>query len=144
MPDYQLTDTAIVIRLADGANIPSDPANADRQRYTQWLADGGVPLPYEPPAIDPSQLQAAIVQATQQRLDDFACTRNYDGILSACTYATSTVPKFAAEGQYAVQARDATWAALYALLEEVQAGTRQVPGSFDDVAPLLPALEWPQ
>ena len=89
-------------------------------------------------------LQQSIVDATQQRLDDFARTRNYDGILSACTYATSAVPKFAAEGQYAVQARDATWAALYAFMADVQAGKQPVPTGFADVEPLLPALEWPQ
>ena len=98
----------------------------------------------QPPVPSAEQLQAEIVAATQQRLDDFARTRNYDGILSACTYATSLVPKFATEGQYAVQARDATWATLYALLAEVQSGTRPAPASFDDVAPLLPELEWPQ
>ena len=87
-------------------------------------------------------LQQSIVDATQKRLDDFARTRNYDGILSAATYATSTVPKFAAEGQYAVQARDATWAVLYALLEEVQSGKRPMPAGFDEVALLLPDLEW--
>lgn len=107
----------------------------------EWVAAYTPPVP-EP--LTPEQLQAMVVQATQQRLDDFARTRNYDGILSACTYATSTAPKFAAEGQYAVQARDATWAALYALLAEVQAGTRTAPASFADVAPLLPVLEWPQ
>ena len=143
MPDYQLTDSTIVIRLADGANIPNDPANADYQRYEQWLAAGGVPLPLKPQASDPAQLQAMVVQSTQQRLDDFARTRNYDGILSACTYATSSVPKFATEGQYAVQARDATWAALYVLLAEVQAGTRPMPTSYDDVEQMLPTLEWP-
>ena len=95
-------------------------------------------------ARNPVPLQQRIVDATQKRLDDFARTRNYDGILSACTYATSTVAKFAADGLYAVQARDATWAALYALLSEVQAGTRPVPDDFEDVAPLLPPLEWPQ
>ncbi len=94
-------------------------------------------------ARNPVPLQQRIVDATQKRLDDFARTRNYDGILSACTYATSTVPKFAAEGQYAVQARDATWAALYALLAEVQAGTQPVPTGFEDVEPLLPPLAWP-
>lgn len=87
-------------------------------------------------------LQHSIVDSTQQRLDAFARTRNYDGILSACTYATSTVPKFQAEGQYAVQVRDATWAALYAFMADVQAGTRPVPSGFEDVEPLLPALEW--
>ena len=88
-------------------------------------------------------LQASIVQQTQQRLDDFAKTRNYDGILSACTYATSTVPKFAAEGQYAVNARDNTWAALYALMAEVEAGTRPMPSGFADIEADLPVLAWP-
>lgn len=88
-------------------------------------------------------LQQSIVDATQQRLDEFARTRNYDGILSACTYATSAVPKFAAEGQYAVQARDATWAALYQFMADVQAGTQPVPSGFEDVEPLLPVMAWP-
>ena len=58
-------------------------------------------------------LQDSIVAATQQRLDDFAKTRGYDSILSACTYATSQVAEFAAEGQYCVNVRDLTWAKLY-------------------------------
>lgn len=115
------------------------PEDFDPARMSDYVVAAGIlSLP------DPPSLQERVVTATQQRLDDFARTRNYDGILSACTYATSVVPKFQAEGQYAVQVRDATWAALYALLDEVQAGTRQVPESFDDVTPLLPVLEWPQ
>lgn len=117
-------------------DAPEDFDPARMQDYV--VAAGIIALP------DPPSLQEQAVAATQERLDDFARMRNYDGILSACTYATSTVPKFAAEGQYAVQARDATWWALYALLGDVQAGTRPVPQSFDDVAPLLPELEWPQ
>ena len=89
-------------------------------------------------------LQQSIVNATQQRLDDFARTRNYDGILSAATYATSTIPRFSAEGQYAVQARDATWAVLYQFMADVQAGTQPVPTGFEDVELLLPVLVWPE
>ena len=89
-------------------------------------------------------LQATIIAATQARLDAFASTRNYDGILSACTYATSGVPQFAAEGQAAVNARDATWATLYTVLGEVQAGTRPVPTGFADIEGDLPALVWPE
>lgn len=105
------------------------------------------PLPAEEVAANQAAaaqaLQQSIVDATQQRLDDFARTRNYDGILSACTYATSAVPKFAVEGQYAVQARDATLAALYQFMADVQAGTQPVPTGFEDVGPLLPPLAWP-
>lgn len=88
-------------------------------------------------------VKANVIEATQARLDDFARTRNYDGILSACTYATSTVPKFQGEGQYCVEARDATWMALYEILGEVEAGTRPMPSGYADVEPELPDLVWP-
>ena len=90
-----------------------------------------------------SALIQSITQETQKRLDDFAKTRNYDGILSACTYATSTVVRFAEEGQYAVNARDVTWATLYSVMAEVEAGTRPMPAGYADIEPLLPALAWP-
>ena len=88
-------------------------------------------------------IDVVIVEATQARLDDFAKTRNYDGILSACTYASSAITKFQTEGQYCVDARDNTWATLYTIMGEVQAGTRPMPGSWADVEILLPVLTWP-
>lgn len=103
-----------------------------------------VPLTAEELQAAAREIQVQIVDATQKRLDDFAHTRNYDSILSACTYATSTVAKFQAEGQYCVEARDATWAKLYEVLAEVEAGARPVPTGFGDIEPELPVLEWPQ
>lgn len=94
-------------------------------------------------AVHVANIQASIIAATQLRLDTFAQTRNYDGILSACTYASSSVPQFAGEGQYCVDARDATWATLYDILGEVLAQTRPMPESFADIQADLPALVWP-
>lgn len=48
MSEYQLTSTHCVIRLADMAFIPFDPANADYQAYLAWLDAGNVPLPATP------------------------------------------------------------------------------------------------
>lgn len=105
-------------------------------RMGDYVIENGVAVL---PAPD---VQAAIVAATQARLDAFAQQRGYDGILSACTYATSSVPKFMREGQDAVNARDATWAALYTIMGQVQAGALPIPSGFADVEPLLPVLEW--
>lgn len=89
------------------------------------------------------QVEAQFTASIQQRLDDFARQRNYDNILSACTYATSTVANFKAEGQACVNLRDATWAAAYDILAKVQAGKRPMPTSIADIEADLPAAVWP-
>ena len=49
---YQLGNSymgsvSCVIRIADGASIPFDPANTDYQQYLAWLEQGNTPLPAE-------------------------------------------------------------------------------------------------
>lgn len=39
------TQPSCVIRIADNAFIPFDPANTDYQEYLKWLAEGNEPLP---------------------------------------------------------------------------------------------------
>lgn len=89
------------------------------------------------------QIIAQYTAGVQLHLDTFARTRSYDGILSAATYATSQVPKFKAEGQYAVEARDATWAKCYEILAAVESGSRPMP-TLEELIAELPALVWPQ
>jgi hypothetical protein len=63
MAEYQLTATDSIIRTADGACIPADPANRDYAEYLQWVEDGGVPDPYVPPppvAPQPTSEQATL------------------------------------------------------------------------------------
>ena len=136
-----------------GSNVPEDAVEITIGQHRALLegqsqgkriqagADG-TPVLVDPPPPTQEQLIAGYVAAVQQYLDDFARTRNYDGILSAATYATSTLPKFAAEGQYAVQMRDAVWTQCYALLALVEAGTREAP-TIEGLIAELPELTWP-
>ena len=34
-----------ILRLADNAFIPFDPANTDYQEYLKWVSEGNTPLP---------------------------------------------------------------------------------------------------
>ena len=83
-----------------------------------------------------------LTTAVQAHLDATARTRNYDGILSACTYATSTNSQFAAEGQACVQWRDACWFTCYGVMNAVQLGGRETPTAEQLIAE-LPPMVWP-
>lgn len=86
-------------------------------------------------------VKAELVNAVQKKLDEVAQTRGYDGILSLCSYATSSDPTFSVEGQAGVEWRDAVWRYCYNLLAEVQAGTKPVPTVTELIAG-LPTITW--
>ena len=129
----------------------------------QWLAANGFTR-YSPPAPAPPtteelEAQAAAAQAAtlkmltdavQAHLDAEAHTRNYDGILSACTYATSTNLRFSADGQACVEWRDNCWATCFDVMADVLAGTVVMPvpamgepSQADWLIAQLPEMVWP-
>ena len=63
MTMYQLTTGTTILRLADNAWIPPDPANRDFAEFTAWLKAGNTPEPApipEPPVpLTPAEKLAA-------------------------------------------------------------------------------------
>lgn len=91
-----------------------------------------------------AELIQLLTDHVQAKLDNFARERNYDNILSTCTYATSSVEKYRQEGQYCIQARDTTWAKFSEILEAVEKGVRDLPPGLSELDAELPVLTWPQ
>ena len=120
--------------LTGAAEVPKRPS-VDHL----WLAGAWV---YVAPTPSNEKIIANLTNVVQAYLDATARTRNYDGILSLCSYAASANPKFGPEGLAGVAWRDAVWAACYTILAEVQAGQRAVPTA-DELLAELPAMVWP-
>ena len=121
--------------------IEVSPELLDGKWYIQFAV---VAMTDEEIAQKNLEIEHSIIVRTQDRLDAFAQTRGYDGILSLSTYATSPTEKFRIEGQYGVEARDATWAKLYEIMEEVKVGARPMPTGYEDPVDELPELNWPE
>lgn len=125
-----------LIQIYDAATGEQITREMNDAEYADWLAQ-------QPTEAEKNEaLKQAIIDATQARLDKAATDHGYDSILSLCTYATSAVPRFQTEGQYGVQLRDETWAALVTIYADVEAGTRPIP-TWEQVEAELPTIEWP-
>ncbi len=104
-----------------------------------------VPIPQPvPPEYNVDVFQAQAVEQVKIKLDEFAQTRGYDNILSACSYASDPNPQFQAEGLRCVELRSATWSSLFNIIQEVRDNTRPLPQSFNEIEYLLPELSWPE
>ena len=69
MSDYNLTmDENTVLRAVDVTFIPNDPANKDWIEYQRWLAAGGVPDPYVPPAPMPPLPETTVLYDHENRI----------------------------------------------------------------------------
>jgi hypothetical protein len=148
-PIYTREDGSYVIHMPHPYHVPNDGEFLELwSAVTAYLTETGItpepePLPPPPPPPTQEEQLEELARRVQNRLDQFAQTRGYDGILAAATYATSTDAAYAAEGQYAVQARDDTWGAWFALENAVIAGDRTMP-AWEDVEAELPVLAWPE
>ncbi len=140
---YQLAEVG-VIRLEDGLHITRDMP--EWEDYRAWIHEGNEPEPIPevaPAPLTPEEITARLTYEVQRYLDETARSRGYDGILSACTYATSSVPKFAAEGQACVTWRDSVWATCYVLMGDVMQGLIAIPTAAELIA-ALPQMVWPE
>ncbi|MGR1218492.1 hypothetical protein ACUYGA_16625 [Metapseudomonas otitidis] len=83
-----------------------------------------------------------MTRAVHAYMDSVAGERGYDSILSLCSYATSSVPRFQAEGQAGVLWRDACWQLGHDLIAQVRAGEAPIPTEAELLA-MLPPMQWP-
>lgn len=105
----------------------------------------GIPTRVPPPPLSEAEikinLKNDVIRLIQRTLDSAARSRNYDSIISLCSYSNSTDPIFAAEGQAGVAWRDACWRYASTALAEVEAGIRPIPTPEELIAE-LPTLGW--
>ena len=95
----------------------------------------------EPTPPTEEEIISTLTYAVQNKLDTTAKARNYDGILSLCSYATSTDPVFSMEGQAGVEWRDACWRLCYTVFTDVKNGIKPIPTPEELVAS-LPNISW--
>lgn len=89
-----------------------------------------------------SNFETIVQIYVQNKLDAFAKTRGYESILSACTYATSSIDSFRIEGQRCIVLRDGMWAKAFQILNDCFSGARPIYESIEPVEAEFPRLSW--
>ena len=117
---------------------PYQRHNSDMYIYSDRVEFGVEDIPMSE-ILDVVKLN--LTNAVQEYLDATARTRNYDGILSLCTYATSSNIQFKIEGQAGVNWRDNVWTYCYQVMTDVQLGLRPLPTK-DELISELPVIDW--
>lgn len=109
------------------------PANFTCSAYT-W---SGTELVVKPPVVVYPTVEEYTV-AVQAHLDSKAKAKNYDDIVSVCSYAGAANP-FQAEGIAFVAWRGSVWAKCYEIMALVQSGQRTAP-TIEELIAELPDL----
>lgn len=137
----------------NGTGMPADVVEISTAAYQSLMAgqcsglqivagaDGQPTLQEVVPTTE--QVRAQKVGLVQAFMDRKARDLNYDSIATAVTYADEpSVPKFQKEGQALREWRSLVWHKCYQILDEVSAGTRDVPSDAGLIAE-LPHLNFP-
>lgn len=135
----------------NGTNIPNDAVQITNDKHQELMngqSEGMVITPDEngnpvlvERVLSDEELIASYTGAVQLHLDNFAKGRGYDGIMSATTYVSSNVVRFANDASAAMLARDNTWQTCYQILADVSSGARPAP-TVDELIDELPELVW--
>jgi hypothetical protein len=88
------------------------------------------------------EIKASVTAYAQNRLDNFAKTKGYDDIKSACSYYGSSVARFNQDAIDALDVRSRTWDILDQLEADVTNGIKTCIMTIGELEAILPVLKW--
>lgn len=126
--------------IFDAVFVWVDITDVDPKPSEGWIYDGALFSPPSTVQPDPVEVEKEKKALVQDYLDGTARTLRYDSIANAITYAEEpAVPKFQAEGRALRAWRSMVWQEFFALLEDVDSGSRMMPTN-EDIISLMPKL----
>lgn len=115
------------------------PIYKDGKWYQNWI------IKQLDTPIDVSSLENKFnqfVSITQNRLDSFAKIKNYDNMVTACSYIHSSIEEFKNDANRCIELRDLTWVNLFQIFDEIRNGIRNIPSYYEEIEVDLPELVW--
>lgn len=150
---YSASTGSFYVAEIHGDAVPPDAVTVSAQEHAALMDAQAAGAEIRPDASGRPEAVTVVPQTLEQWsahaaslivgvMDAKARERRYDSIQTAVTYRDDPNPVFAAEAQALFAWRSAVWTAAFAILAEVEAGTRPFPGEADFLAE-LPPLVWP-